>query len=99
MRQRLLVFVLLTLLMYALLTLLLLTGCVSSSATLAPALTSDIPEGASVVTVHSTESPEALYRSLYQHLATEGCEIKEASESMISNGCHSNLPQTQWKPS
>ena len=63
---------------------LLLAGCVSSSVSLDPSLVGDIPAGANVVEIHSTAPPEDLYRALYQHLATEGYEIKESSESMMT---------------
>lgn len=57
-------------------------GCVSASSVVSPEVADDIPDGADVIQIESNESPDELYRSIYQALAADGFEIAESNEGM-----------------
>lgn len=60
---------------------LLLTSCVTTS-NIPTEVSSEIPDEANAIELYSTESPSDFYKTIYQHLASEGFSISQENSEM-----------------
>ncbi|MFD2531789.1 hypothetical protein [Gracilimonas halophila] len=60
---------------------LILTSCVTTS-NIPTEVSSEIPDDANAIELYSTESPSDFYKTIYQHLASEGFSISQENSEM-----------------
>lgn len=58
-----------------------LTSCVTTS-NIPTEVSSEIPDEANAIELYSTESPSDFYKTIYQHLASEGFSISQENSEM-----------------